>query len=90
MILLMLSAVALILLAFSWYAMLAIGSIGLVLIAVAFALGVVSLILSIKTLRSDPNSSEARISRAIGVFVTVVAPVSLAIIIYAFYRAYGA
>lgn len=90
MIILVLSAASLILLVFSWYAMLAIGNVGLLLIALAFITGVASWVFGHKELKRDPNSSEGRIGRLIGIFVTIVAPVSLGVIVYAFYLAYGA
>ena len=90
MTLLVLSILAILFLVFSWYAMMAIGNVGLLLIVIAFILGVVDWVLSRRELKADPRSSEGRIGRAVGAFVTIVAPVSMVVIVLAFYMAYGA
>lgn len=81
------SIAALVLLCFSWYSLMAIGSIGFYLAAAAFAFGVAALVMSLKRLKREPRSTEARLGRVIGAFVTIVAPVSLFVIVYGFYLA---
>lgn len=79
--------VGLICLCFSWYSLMAIGSIGFYLAVVAFAFGLASLVSSRRELKRDPSCIEARVGRAVGAFVTVVTPVTMAVIVYGFYLA---
>lgn len=81
------SIVGIICLCFSWYSLMAIGSTGFYLALVAFAFGLAALVSGVRRLKRDPHCSEAKIGRAVGLFVTVVTPVTMFVIIYGFYLA---